>query len=180
MLLGSFLCTIKCKVFIPFWGFVTWTPTCSRPVGGGGRGLTSFPAVFSNNPRSLHILSKTRLSLPHFLGVGGLQLIKCMLQGGRTFFDTSSVGKLHPPAVHRKNDTPLIMIKITQPKRPFSTFCFTERQWQCIPMLIDILMIVISCRNDYHKSHVVWQSVNNFQATLEMTGRLLLKTGLLK
>ena len=52
------------------------------------------PAVFSNDLRSLHIVSKARLSIPHLLGGGGI--FKCILHGGRRFFDTISAGKLHP------------------------------------------------------------------------------------
>ena len=51
------------------------------------------------------------------------------------------------------------MIKITQPKRPFSTFSFTERQWQYVPTYLKI-----SYWYDYYKSHVVWQSVNKILA----------------
>ena len=68
------------------------------------------PAMLSNNLWSLHILSKRRLSIPHHLGGG--QNFKCILQGGRKFFDTTSAGKLHPPT-HRKNDSSLRGHKIT-------------------------------------------------------------------
>ena len=37
--------------------------------------------MLSNDLRSLHILSKTRMSIPHVLGGGG-QNRKCILQGG--------------------------------------------------------------------------------------------------
>ena len=57
-------------------------------------------AMLSNDLRSLHILSKTRLSIPHLLG-GGLGVF---CRGRRKFFDTSSAGKLHPPT----HDTSLI------------------------------------------------------------------------
>ena len=40
-------------------------------------------------------------------GGGGGQFFKCILQGRRKIFDTSSAGKLHLPT-HRKNDTSLI------------------------------------------------------------------------
>ena len=58
--------------------------------------------MLSNDLRSLHILSKIRLSIPHLLGGGKILSVFC--RGGRKFFDTTSAGKLHPPT-HRKNGT---------------------------------------------------------------------------
>ena len=62
------------------------------------------------------------------------------------------------------------MIKSLSPKGSFSTFSFIERQWQYIPTYLKI-----SCWYDYYKSHVVWQSVNEIQATLEMMGQAVTK-----
>ena len=53
---------------------------------------------------------------------------------------------------------------------PFSTFSFTERQWQYIPTYLKI-----SCWYDYYKSQVVWQSVNKIHAILQMTGQAVTK-----
>ena len=53
---------------------------------------------------------------------------------------------------------------------PFSTFSFTERQRQYIPTYLKI-----SCWYIYYKSHIVWQSVNKIQATLQMPGQAVSK-----
>ena len=67
------------------------------------------------------------------------------------------------------------MIKITQPKRPFSTFSFTERQWQYISTYLQI-----SYWYDYYKSHFVWESVSKIQAPWKWRVKMLSKNGLLK
>ena len=56
-----------------------------------------------------------------------------------------------------------------------STFSFTKRQWQYIPTYLKI-----RCWYNYYKSHVVLQSVNKIQATLQMMGQAVTKNGLLK
>ena len=62
--------------------------------------------MLSNDLRSLHILSKTRLSIPHLLGGGG-QNFKCVLQGGEENFLTLPLQENYIPPTHRKNDTSL-------------------------------------------------------------------------
>ena len=61
------------------------------------------PAMLSNDLRSLHILSKTRLSIPHLLGGGG-QNFKCILQGGEENFLTLPLQENYipppPPPTH--------------------------------------------------------------------------------
>ena len=70
----------------------------------------------------------------------------------------------------------IVLIKITWPKRPFSNFSFFERQkWQYIPTYLKI-----SCWYDYYKSHVVWQSVNKIQTTLQITDQAVTKKWLVK
>ena len=69
------------------------------------------PAVFSNDLRSLHIVSKTRLSTPHLLG-GNFLSVFC--RGGRRFFYTNSSGKLHPPTHTEKNDTSPTVTSVLQ------------------------------------------------------------------
>ena len=61
------------------------------------------PAMLINDLRSLHILSKTRLSITHLLERGFLSVF---CRGEEKFVDTSSVRKLHP-STHRKSDTSL-------------------------------------------------------------------------
>ena len=61
--------------------------------------------MLSNDLRSLHILSKTRLSIPHLLGGG--QNFKCILQGGEENFLTLSLQENYIPPTHGKNDTSL-------------------------------------------------------------------------
>ena len=85
--------------------------------------------MLSNDLWSLHILSKTRLSIPHLLGGPGGRNFKCILQGGRKFFDTASARKLHPPT-HRKNYTSLSFYTNCYRERILNTFtyfwCFLE------------------------------------------------------
>ena len=54
-------------------------------------------------------------------------------------------------------------------------FSFTEWQWQYIPTYLKI-----SCWYDYYKSHVVLQSVNKIQATLQMMGQVITKKWFVK
>ena len=51
----------------------------------GPQSIPRPPAMFSNDLRSLHIVSKTRLSIPHLLEGGGGAIFKCMLQGEEDF-----------------------------------------------------------------------------------------------
>ena len=71
---------------------------------GGGYSVPRPPAVFSNDLRSLDIVSKTPLSIPHLRGGGNV--FKCILQGkGENFLTLALQENYIPP--HRKNDMSL-------------------------------------------------------------------------
>ena len=65
--------------------------------------------MLSNDLWSLHIPSKTRLSIPDLLGGGAI--FKVYFAGGGENFDTSSEGKLHPPT-----HFPKIVLKFSEPE----------------------------------------------------------------
>ena len=64
------------------------------------------PAMLSNDLWSMHILSKTRLSIPHLLG-GGRKILSVFCRGEETFL-TLPLQENYIPPTHRKNDTSLI------------------------------------------------------------------------
>ena len=72
--------------------------------------------MLSNDLRSLNILSKTRLSIPHLRGGGGGggQFFRCILQGEETFL-TLALQENYISPTHRKNDTSLSNVYVAGP-----------------------------------------------------------------
>ena len=96
----------------------------------GAYNVPSPPAMPSNDLRSLHILSKTRLSIPHLLGG---QNFTCILQGEENFLTLPLQENYTPPPpppththththTHRKNDTSLSFLLMIGRRRgdPFN------------------------------------------------------------
>ena len=65
------------------------------------------PAMLSNDLWSLHILSKTRPSIPHLLGGGGGGKILSVFCRGEETFLTLPLQENYIPPTHRKNGTSL-------------------------------------------------------------------------
>ena len=64
----------------------------------------------------------------------------------------------------------IIMIKSLSPRGHFELSLSLNDNDSLIPTHLKM-----SCCYDYYKSHVVWQSVNKIQATLQMTGQAITK-----
>ena len=108
MLLGPLFWYCEIQGFHTFLGLRRLDPYQGPALHlSGAYNVPRPPAMLSNDLRSLHILSKTRLSIPHLLGGGGN--FKCILQGrGEENFLTLPLKEIYiPPPTHRKNDTSL-------------------------------------------------------------------------
>ena len=107
--MGRCFGTVKHKVSIRFLGLRRLDPHQGSALDlSGAYNIPRPPAMLSNGLRSLHILSKTRLSISHLLGGGGGgQNFKCILQGGGRKFLTLSLQENYILPTHRKNDTSL-------------------------------------------------------------------------
>ena len=106
MLLGPLFWYCEMQGFHTFLGLRRLDPHQGSALDlSGAYNVPRPPAMLSNELRSLHILSKTRLSIPHLLRGGGANF-KCILQGGENFF-TLPLQENYIPPTHRKNDTSL-------------------------------------------------------------------------
>ena len=106
--MGRCFGTVKHKVSIRFLGLRRLDPHQGSALDlSGAYNIPRPPAMLSNDLRSLHILSKTRLSIPHLLGGGKILSVFCR---GEENFLTLSLQENYIPPTHRKNDTSLKLI----------------------------------------------------------------------
>ena len=111
MLLGSLFWYCEIQGFHTFLGLRRLDPHQGSALDlSGAYNVPRPPVMLSNDLRSLHILSKTRLSIPHLLGGGEGQNFKCVLQGGEENFLTLPLQENYIPPTHRKNDTSLRVV----------------------------------------------------------------------
>ena len=105
MLLGPLFWYCEIQGFHTFLGLRRLDPHQGSALDlSGAYNVPRPPAMLSNDLRSLHILSKTRLNILHLLGGG--QNFKCILQGEENFL-TLPLQENYIPPTHRKNDTSL-------------------------------------------------------------------------
>ena len=100
MLLGPLFGTVKCKVFVPFWGFITWTPTqgsaqtCRRAYS-----IPRPPAVFSSDRTVIAYRVQDTTEYPSpFEGA----IFKVYSAGGR-FFTLTLQGNYISPHTEKHN-----------------------------------------------------------------------------
>ena len=115
MLLGPLFWYCEIQGFHTFLGLRRLNPhQGSAPDLSGAYNVPRPPAVLSNDLRLLHILSKTRLSIPHLLGGGGAKF-KVYSAGEENFLTLPLQENYIPPPphthTHGNNDTSLKMIK---------------------------------------------------------------------
>ena len=81
---AAFFSTVKYKIFRPFWGFVTRTPTRALPLTcRGAYSVPRPPAVFSNDHTIIayHVQDTTEYPSPSWGG-----FLKCILRRGKKIF----------------------------------------------------------------------------------------------
>ena len=120
MLLGPLFWYCEIQGFHTFLGFRLLDPhQCSALDLSGAYNVPRPPAMLSNDLRSLHILSKTRLSIPHLLG--GRKILSVFCRGKENFLTLPLQENYIPPPTHthththRKNDTSLISLSYCVP-----------------------------------------------------------------
>ena len=107
MLLGPLFWYCETQGFHTFLGLRRLDPHQGSALDlSGAYNIPRPPAMLSNDLRSLHILSKTRLSIPHLLGGGKILSVFC--RGGGENFLTLSLQENYIPPTHRKNVRPLV------------------------------------------------------------------------
>ena len=106
MLLGPLFWYCEIQGFHTFLGLRRLDPHQGSALDlSGACNVPRPPAMLSNDLRSLHILSKTRLSIPHLLG--GVKILSVFCRGEENFLTLPLQENCIPPT-HRKNDTSLI------------------------------------------------------------------------
>ena len=105
MLLGPLFWYCEIQGFHTFLGLRHLDPHQGPALDlSGAYNVPRPPAMLSNDLWSLHILSKTRLSIPHLLGGGKILSVSCR---GEENFLTLPLQENYIPPTHRKNDTSL-------------------------------------------------------------------------
>ena len=101
MLLGPLFWYCEIQDFHTFLGLRHLDPHQGSALDlSGAYSVPRPPAMLSNDLRSLHILSKTRLSIPHLLGWGGA-IFKCILLGEENFLTLALQENYIPPHIEK-------------------------------------------------------------------------------